>query len=148
MREENFHLGVKALIVNSADQVLVLKIAGKPFWDLPGGRLQRGELPLQTLKREVFEETGIGDISHITPLIMEVTEIRIPLTEGDVGLIFSLYRCQSDAPVQLSDEHTEFKWCSPQDAAELLKPKFPPQILKLINELLVKVVVGSSGLSS
>jgi len=56
MQEDCFHLGVKVLLYDSEGRVLLLKKG--PYWDLPGGRLQKGETLMETLQREVEEETG------------------------------------------------------------------------------------------
>lgn len=43
--EDHFHVGVKALIINPEGQMLLLlaKQPAKVFWDLPGGRMCKGE---------------------------------------------------------------------------------------------------------
>ncbi len=52
---------VKALIVNGQKQLLVIKqqVGEYELWDLPGGRIEYGESPLETLKREIIEEVGL-----------------------------------------------------------------------------------------
>lgn len=69
MSEDTFHLGVKALIQNNGNQLLVLRKkpkrpqdAGRVVWDLPGGRIHRGESLEMGLEREVFEEIGLKNI--------------------------------------------------------------------------------------
>lgn len=60
-KEDTFHLGVKALIRNPNKEILLLERKSKfnkNYWDIPGGRLQKGESLLQTLKQEIAEETG------------------------------------------------------------------------------------------
>jgi 8-oxo-dGTP pyrophosphatase MutT (NUDIX family)/L-amino acid N-acyltransferase YncA len=55
------HIGAYAL-VTCQDAVLLVKKARGPYlgqWDLPGGRIEPGESPLQALRREVQEETGL-----------------------------------------------------------------------------------------
>lgn len=55
------HLGIYAIIEKGPKVLLVKKSRGpyQGMWDLPGGRPAHGETVLQTLQREVLEETGI-----------------------------------------------------------------------------------------
>lgn len=55
------HFGIYAVILKNNSILLVSKSRGpyKGKLDLPGGRPEFGEIPIQTLKREVLEETGL-----------------------------------------------------------------------------------------
>lgn len=76
-KEDCFHLGVKVLILNPEQKVLLLErnhpIKGI-YWDILGGRLQRGESQMDTLFREIKEETGLGNFSEVHPFIMTLLE--------------------------------------------------------------------------
>ena len=92
-KEDTFHLGVKALIRNPNKEILLLERESKfkkNYWDLPGGRLQKGESLLQTLKREIAEETGLNDLGNAQPFITVLTDIRIQNAQEDVGLLFHI----------------------------------------------------------
>jgi ADP-ribose pyrophosphatase YjhB (NUDIX family) len=51
-----------ALVVDDQDRLLLARRAWEPFaglWDLPGGYLDESEHPLDALRRELREETGL-----------------------------------------------------------------------------------------
>lgn len=55
-------VGVKCFIFNQ-DKLLLLKIGyAHKGWVLPGGAVDRGEQPLEAVKRELEEEAGIKNI--------------------------------------------------------------------------------------
>jgi 8-oxo-dGTP diphosphatase len=144
MAEDCFHLGVKALIQNENNQILLLKVnlaklkgTKEAYWDIPGGRVQRGDDVVSTLKRELKEETGISIIKKFTLFSMVLSNIRIPVSDGDVGLILVAYLCEvaTDSTINLSDEHTEYQWFTPVEAAQLLRVKYPPEFTDKLIEL-------------
>lgn len=52
--------GVKCVVTNGDDLLLVRHSYGSRAWDLPGGGVKRGERPLDAARREMAEELGIG----------------------------------------------------------------------------------------
>jgi len=54
-----FRLSLKALIVNEKGQVLVVKEAGRTWWDLPGGGMDHDESIHEAIARELFEEVSM-----------------------------------------------------------------------------------------
>lgn len=59
---------VKAIILNG-DKFLIIKrtVDNQIIWDLPGGGVDYGESPYETLKREVREEVDL-DIDIVKPI--------------------------------------------------------------------------------
>lgn len=144
MNEDIFHLGVKAIIRDINGKILLLKVnlrelkgqTGIAYWDLPGGRIQQGSSVENTLKRELKEETGIL-IKSIKPFFMVLSNIRIPVENGDVGLILSAYLCDvgNVSEIKISSEHTEAKWFSPAKATKLLEFKYPKEFTEKLKDL-------------
>jgi 8-oxo-dGTP diphosphatase len=46
-------------IILQSRQILLVKARDKDTWQLPGGRIESGETPVQAVVREVLEETGL-----------------------------------------------------------------------------------------
>jgi len=148
MNEDVFHLGVKALIRNKSGKFLLLKentVGWKnvmePFWDMPGGRIHRGEDLEVALRREVFEETGIRDFAIADRLQMTFSKYRIPAGDSgldiDVGVILSTYVCDiaTDVEIMLSDESLEWGWFTASEAGQMLGVRYSKEFMDEVGEL-------------
>ena len=105
----DFRCAAKALIIKDK-KALILKRrpndVHKPGkWDIPGGRLEKGENPHDGLKREVKEEAKM-DINIILPV-----EVQHFFRDDGQKIALTIFLCttQSDN-ITLSEEHTEYKW--------------------------------------
>lgn len=122
-----FGIATKALISNEkGDKFLILHKSNlediNPNQvDIPGGRLEFGEDPYNSLHREVFEETGFS-VEVLRPTrVWGFTKNRLHL----VGITFL---CQKKSgQLKLSHEHTRAEWFS---SSEILKNKNFPKWLK------------------
>ena len=60
-----YRVSIKGLIRNPDGKVLVVKEAGRTWWDLPGGGMDHGENIKSALAREMHEEVGLsGDFTY------------------------------------------------------------------------------------
>lgn len=69
-RKMNLRLNANAIITNSKGKILVVKLKSGPYSGgicIPGGGINPGEFSLDTIKREIGEETGIEILSKIIP---------------------------------------------------------------------------------
>ncbi|MEC5400223.1 dihydroneopterin triphosphate diphosphatase [Uliginosibacterium sp. H1] len=119
---------VLVLVHTPALQILLLERARHPgYWQSVTGSLEAGELPRETARRELFEETGIeADPAALQDWrlanrfeILQLWRHRYaPGVTHNVEHVFSL--CVPEAaPVQLAqDEHRDQCWLSWQDAAD------------------------------
>ncbi len=120
MTEKLFNVGTKGIVVND-DKVLILKKNhDQPFWELPGGRISGDETIEQTLRRELQEEvpniriTSINKVTHA---------YRVPKDIHDgVGLVLIFYAVEADfdSKPEISEEHSECRWVTTEEAVELL----------------------------
>ncbi len=148
--EDIFHLGIKALIRNKKGEILLLKVSPRKlvadkkrnliaiqYWDIPGGRIKKDGKVIDTLKREVEEETGVKKIENIKEFTVILSNIRVPYGNDSAGLILSIYICdiKGNQKIKLSDEHTEARWFSLKEAAKLLEFKYPKQFTEKIKLL-------------
>ena len=86
--------------------------------DIPGGRLEPGEMPHESLLREVKEETGL-DIKIIKPARCW----SFIVAEENFQLVGVTYYCKFLRGIEkLSDEHSNYVWIGP---LQILKGDYP-----------------------
>lgn len=157
MNEDLFFISAKALIQNSQGEILLVHKERKDssFWELPGGRLNRGETIEQGIERELYEEIGLILDIYPSPVDLFLTDSRIQLTNNSIdsaGLAFYLF--ELNAPENffptLSSEHTQFRWFHPSLVSEKLKDSCPKPLIEWIehSRQLKKSLKTSQTLSS
>jgi bis(5'-nucleosidyl)-tetraphosphatase len=90
------------------------------FWGFPQGHKERGETEIQTLIREVSEETGIAylDIqSYVGKIRYSYFKADGMKSEKEVRFYFAT---TSTKQVKLSSEHDGFMWVTFLDALSIL----------------------------
>ena len=79
------------------------------MWDLPGGRIEFGEYPLDGLKREVKEECGL-EVEIIKPICVDHW-LPQPYKDEEWQIVGIFYVCKvTGGKVRLSHEHRAFEW--------------------------------------
>ena len=87
-------------------------------WELPGGRIDFGETPEQTLTREFSEELGISSIQIGT--IVTALTFTVDRDDGERQYVVLVYTCQiSDQALVQSDEHIKYEWFTLNDVETL-----------------------------
>lgn len=122
---ENFHakVEVSACFLECGDKILLLhrqdnKSQGQ-LWGIPGGKIDKGETPLQAVIREVFEETGF-DISKQNVIQLQTVFIKYP---NNFDYVYHMFKCKPiNAPEAVKinfNEHKGFTWLTPSQALEM-----------------------------
>ena len=110
-----------AFIKNSKGQVLLLERSNKSsypgYWQLVEGKLERGELPVVAIKREIEEETG----SAVSALDIDSATYNEIEAKGLKYLCFRIvfFVKINTKKIKTSDEHASFGWFSKPDALSL-----------------------------
>jgi mutator protein MutT len=110
-------ISVKAVLVEDGRACLLLN--ERDQWELPGGRLERGESPEECLLREVREEVGL---EAILERLIDARAFE-PVPGKEVFIL--VYRCRLAAPgaVVLSSEHRRAGWFSLAEMESLVLPE-------------------------
>jgi len=103
---------VTAAIIEEGGRVLIARrkpgrhMGGR--WEFPGGKIEPGETPEQSLARELEEELAIE--ARVGALLCTASY------EGDgVSLELLVYRVTRTAGTPALREHEELRWVSPAD---------------------------------
>jgi len=105
-------------------------------WDFPKGNIESGETEIETIKREVFEETGINDINIITDFRQQISyKYRKKSKIVNKSVIYYLAETKS-RQVILSFEHNDYSWLGYNDALKKLSFENSRKVLKSANDFL------------
>jgi bis(5'-nucleosidyl)-tetraphosphatase len=104
---------------NVESQFLLLRNR-RGFWGFPQGHKEKGETEVQTLIREVCEETGIVSLyiqSYIGRINYSYFKADGMKSEKEVRFYFAL---TSTRKIKISKEHDDYKWVTFSNALCIL----------------------------
>lgn len=136
----NFEFSAGALIFRRENGKLLWVVLHYPsgHWDFPKGHLEKEEKPIETVKREVKEETGITQLKFypqfqksiqyfFNPQKYQKTKNQPQLTLKKV--IFYLAETPQKE-LHLSPEHLAIRWLETEEAMKTLTFKEAKNLLK------------------
>jgi 8-oxo-dGTP pyrophosphatase MutT (NUDIX family) len=120
-----------AAVIHRDGGILLQRRSDDGRWALPGGAIDPGEAPAQTIVREVYEEVGL----RVRPTRLLGVFGAFPLfrhvyPNGDeVHLIVSVFECgiQGGELVCRDGEATELRYFAPEEVVRLV-PKYPREL--------------------
>jgi len=123
------------LVENEKSDILLIFRRGK--WDLPKGKLDKGEKLEECALREVEEETGLRNVKLTTPLTITYHTYyegaRFILKESH-WFKMNVFGKQDLIPQTEEDIH-DIRWVNPVELNEYMKNSFPSviDVLKLVS---------------
>lgn len=113
-----YGLTVRGIIKNNDGEVLIVKRHPKSrtdpeMWELPGGKVEKGEHFVDALVREIKEETNLDvDVGDFAEAIQNDY-----VHKRTVQLMMYLENVEGN--VKISEEHTDWMWASLEDIKKL-----------------------------
>jgi 8-oxo-dGTP diphosphatase len=108
------------------------------LWEFPGGKVEAGELPEQTLIRELKEELGI-DVSQACLAPLTFASHSYP----DFHLLMPLWICRRWEGILTAREGQELAWVRPQRLRDYPMPPADEPLIPHLIELLA--MPGANG---
>nr|WP_292845944.1 NUDIX domain-containing protein [Methanobrevibacter sp.] len=106
-----YGLTVRGIIKNDSGEILIVKRHPKSrtdpeMWELPGGKVEKGEFFADALIREIKEETNLDvDVGDFAEAIQNDYSHKRTVQ-------IMMYLTDVEGEVKISDEHTDWMWAS------------------------------------
>ena len=118
----SFRVATKAVLYCNGEILILRKNSdasvGANDWDLPGGKLEIGEVPHDALEREIFEET------KLEAKILKVIDVQNIFRDG-TQIILIFFKAEVNSKGIELTEHSEFQWICPK---KVINGDFPEWI--------------------
>jgi ADP-ribose pyrophosphatase YjhB (NUDIX family) len=110
-------VGVKILLKNKEGKFLLLhrnwdkypEVKKDNSWDIVGGRIEKGTILIENLKREIFEETKLN-LTEEPKLIAAQDILR-----ADKHVVRLTYLGEIEGEPKLDEYHDAFKWVTKEE---------------------------------
>lgn len=104
---EFFMIGQKAALIRDG-KCLIVEMASRPgLWELPGGRINKGEFRENALRREIKEELGLDSFNLLGVVDYEVWYHK----DTNISFCATVHLIKNDSDeIILSDESLQYKW--------------------------------------
>jgi 8-oxo-dGTP diphosphatase len=101
------------------------------LWEFPGGKIETGESPEQSLIRELGEELGIAvEEPCLAPFSFASHSY------AEFHLLMPLYVCRRWEGTPTAREHSSLKWVKPADLAKYPMPPADLPLIPMLRDLL------------
>lgn len=109
-------VAIRVFATDAQNRVLLLRRANSEYgegqWCLPGGKLDYGDTPENTVTKELGEETGLG-AKEVEFLFYQNSP---PLQPGKMHCVNLYFKCTAVGAVTLNQESSAFVWVTLEQA--------------------------------
>lgn len=117
-QHQTYEIGIKGLVFHD-DRLLLVQRRDYNKWEMPGGRINRGNTIQETLLRELSEELP-GKWNFVVRDIVHAGQADFTLPNGNRLMLLSFYvESQPPSSVAISDEHQAVRWVLPDEFVTL-----------------------------
>lgn len=108
----------------------------KTYWGFSKGTTEKGEKEIDTITREIREETSIKDLKFVEGFQATEKYFFRSKEENIFKIVFYLLAETKTEKIKLSFEHLGYKWLPYEEAIEKLSFKNAKRIIKKANDFL------------
>lgn len=112
-------------------KILIDKPRKRSTYQMIGGKVEDGELPIEAAIRECHEELGDGAIfdSNLIELVMEFDEIAT--SDGKTPIHFYVFKYNGylEGKLKTSDEIESFKWYDSSEGSDILSNTLKNEVI-------------------
>ena len=128
-RKEHTHIGIYGLVIKD-NKILLIKKANGPYkgkLDLPGGSLEFGEKPENTLIREMKEETNLEvkefKINNSDSVTVEWNYDKADVITHHIGVFYDITKYEGDLKnkIELNDANEDSLGASFYEIGKLIR---------------------------
>lgn len=146
-------VNANALILRDS-HVLLVKIDDENgiHYNLPGGKVEKGETLHEGLARECLEEVGVDVNVKELVLSWEYVPEKEDYIYGKKQKLGLIFRCdvvkgsEAKKPTRMDDDQIGFEWVSFENIAQAARGKFPPIYPRIEKEILEIAEARSKGI--
>ncbi|MDO8529762.1 MAG: NUDIX domain-containing protein [bacterium] len=104
---EYFMVGQKSALIRDGKCLIVESAAMPGFWELPGGRINKGEFKEPALRREIKEEIGLNEFDILGIVDYDIFYNK----DANAAFCVTVHLIKNDLDeIILSDESLQYKW--------------------------------------
>lgn len=131
MNDQNYYrISIKGIVIDNKGRIL-LSLEDNGKWEMLGGGLDHGENPIDCLKREIYEETGLK-VTYVSPAPKYF--IACKRLDHETYIANVIYQIElENLDFTASDECQELRFFSAQDMKQVELFPNVKELLKLLD---------------